>query len=317
MSRSPDQNDLFYGATPIRQMPSLAKALNLPETALHDLAAQVPKLYRIAKQIRKTDGSLRITYDAHPSLKRIHRKIQQEMLTAVHFPQFLTGSLKGRDIKSNARVHLGAAILINEDVSGFFPSTTRAQVFDIWHNFFGFSPDVADCLATLTTYQGSLPQGAITSSYLANLAFWRDEPNLRDRLATQGIRYSRYVDDISLSSVTPLSFTKVQELISDVFGMMIARGYAPKRSKHTITTSSRRMSVTSLTVNDSLGLDSAGRRRLRAAVHRIEKYVALSGSLPEDFRSVLGKVIYARQFHPAFANALHARLLVLDSPKDR
>jgi len=93
--------------------------------------------------------------------------------------------------------------------------------------------------------------------------------------------------------------------------------YAPKRSKHTITTSSRRMSVTSLTVNDSLGLDGAGRRRLRAAVHRIEKDVALSGALPEDFLSVLGKVIYARQFHPAFANALHARLLVLDSPKDR
>src|SRR5690606_42051319 len=67
-------------------------------------------------------------------------------------------------------------IVINEDISGFFPSTSAEHVFNIWHELFGCSQEVSQCLTQLTTRRGELPQGAITSSFLANLVFWQDEP---------------------------------------------------------------------------------------------------------------------------------------------
>lgn len=50
----------------------------------------------------------------------------------------------------------------------------------------GFSDDVAEILTMLTTKDGGLPQGAVTSSFLANLVFWDYEPSLVEKLAFAG-----------------------------------------------------------------------------------------------------------------------------------
>ena len=181
-------------------MPALSRALGVPTSLLHELARVADSQYRLADEIIKPDGSIRQTFDAFTPLKNIHRRIKLKIFSHVVFPNYLTGSLKGRDYKTNAALHAGSRIVICEDIGQFFPSTRAPVVHDIWKNFFGFSDDVADCLTRLTTKDGALPQGAITSSYLANLAFWRDEPQIQAYLARLGVTYSRYVDDLALSS---------------------------------------------------------------------------------------------------------------------
>ena len=95
----------------------------------------------------------------------------------------ISGYQKDKSYRTNAALHAGAKIVICEDVEGFFPSTSAARVYDIWRYFFGCTDTVGELLTKLTTKEGALPQGAITSSYLANLAFWRDEPMLHASLA--------------------------------------------------------------------------------------------------------------------------------------
>lgn len=193
-------NHPYYKCKPIRSMPALSRALGVPTSLLHELARVADSQYRLADEIIKPDGSIRQTFDAFTPLKNIHRRIKLKIFSHVVFPNYLTGSLKGRDYKTNAALHAGSRIVICEDIGQFFPSTRAPVVHDIWKNFFGFSDDVADCLTRLTTKDGALPQGAITSSYLANLAFWRDEPQIQAYLARLGVTYSRYVDDLALSS---------------------------------------------------------------------------------------------------------------------
>lgn len=268
----------------------------------------------MAQEIEKSDGRKRFTFDAKPALKEIHRRIKSEILDRVTFPLYLTGSIKGRDYKTNAELHVGAAIVIAEDIGSFFPSTTTAHVHDVWRNFFGFSDEVARLLTALTTRNRELPQGAITSPHLANLVFWRDEPALHDRFAADGIVYSRFVDDVAASSKTPIPPERKTEIVGAMYGLMLRYGYRPKRKKHELKTARQQMTVTKLTVNQKPGLPSADRARIRAAVHRLERLAGqgvLSAEQRREYACVSGRVNHLARFHPGAAARLKARLKML------
>jgi hypothetical protein len=288
--------------------------LGMPVSELLSLAKRADDLYRIAKSITKADGSIRTTYDALEPLKDVHRKIKSQILDHVNYPAYLTGSIKGRDYKVNAKFHAHAKIVINEDISGFFTSTSADRVFNIWRGFFGFSEEVAQCLAQLTTRQGELPQGAITSSFLANLVFWQDEPKLYTQFVAQGLVYSRYVDDIAVSSKTFMDNGAKSDVIRHVYGMLLKHGYQPKRAKHEIATSAVRMAVTKLSVNTKPGLEKSMYSRIRACVHHIEQRMMRGEALPFEsgpYARAMGQVLHLERFHPGKAVSLKRRLLVL------
>jgi hypothetical protein len=300
-----------YNAKPIRLMSSLAKTLEMHESQLVQLADDANGLYRVAREIRKPDGSLRRTYDALPRLKSVQRLIKSRILARVSFPDYLTGCIKGRDYKVNAALHSGAKIVIAEDIGSFFPSTSGSRVFDVWRHFFGFGHEVARCLTKLTTLRNELPQGASTSAHLANLVFWREEPQLKARFDQRGIVYSRFVDDIAVSCRSTIDPLQKTEVIASIYRMIIRHGYRPKRTKHELHTAGNRMTVTKLTVNSKPGLPLEDRSKIRAMVHELERLSASlenSQSLQERLDTVAGKLALFGRFHPGKAQALKRRL---------
>lgn len=278
-----------YDLKPICDIPALSLSLGMPEQLLLSVATRANKLYRKAKPIIKPDGSIRQPFDALPPLKLIQRRIKDRILKRVEFPEYLTGSLSGRTYRTNAALHSGAKIIICEDIENFFPSTSYERVFDIWLNFFRFPEIVANLLTLLTTKEGALPQGASTSSYLANLAFWNSEPRLQFKLAQQGIIYSRYVDDMAASSKHTLSKNEQTQLIAQAYGMLLKNGYKAKRRKHETYTSGKRMLTTKLVNNRRPALSREERQNIRAAVHTLERRVA-SGESGAEIRTELNRV---------------------------
>lgn len=301
----------IYDLKPIRDISALSLSLSMPEKLLINVAAQANSLYRKAKPIEKPDGSIRQPFDALPPLKSIQRRIKDRILKRVEFPAYLTGSLSGRDYCTNAAMHVGAKIVICEDIESFFPSTNRERVLDIWLNFFRFSEDVANLLASLTTKDGALPQGAITSSYLANLAFWNQEPRLQAKLAQKNIVYSRFVDDISLSSKQFRSKVEQTTLIAQVYGMLKQLGYKAKRRKHEVFTSGRTMLTTKLLVNRKPALQPPKRQNIRAAVHALEQRISsgeTGAEITTELNRVTSRVGRLGTLHPTEAKPLKLRL---------
>ncbi|MEN3262572.1 reverse transcriptase family protein [Sodalis endosymbiont of Spalangia cameroni] len=199
MSKS-EKKPPFYKQRRIGTLRSLCIPLGLNLKELLSLSDKSDYLYRKVQSITKKDGNIRDVYDALPPLKSVHKRIKTHILDHVVYPVYLTGSLRGCDYKANAELHSKARIVINEDITSFFSSTVSGNVYNVWRNFFGFSKEVSTCLARLTTRKNQLPQGAITSSFLANLVFWKDECELYNLFLSQGLIYSRYVDDIAVSS---------------------------------------------------------------------------------------------------------------------
>lgn len=304
----------FYSNNPIHSLSALSRFLGFDETFLLELASTANSRYRLAKPIVKADGSIRQPFDALEPLKEVHRRLKKKMFSKVVFPKYLTGSLKGCDYRVNASLHVKAKIIICEDIEGFFPTTSATVVFDIWRNFFGFSEEVSNILTKLTALDGALPQGAITSSYLANLAFWRLEPDLHELLDGRGIVYSRYVDDITISSKHFLNTEQKTEYIALIYGMLRKIGYRAKRRKHEIATSAKPMFTTKLMVNSKVSLTPKERANIRAAVFQLEQKInagICNAEIIKKLNSVAGQVSKLTRFHATEGIALMNRIKLL------
>lgn len=301
-----------YGNQPIRSVAALCRALGTPEGLLRSLVSRIPQLYVGPKPKLKKDGkSYRNVYDTKHPLKPLLKKINLVIFEEVAFPLYLQGSLKGRDYVSNVEIHEGSQTAICEDIEKFFDHITADNVFQIWRNFFGFGDEPAELLTALTTREGKVFQGTPTSSYLANLAFWNVEGTLVEKLAARNMRYSRYVDDVTISSCNPISGDDKTWAIAQVIGMMGSRGFRAARDKHSIQTGNNRVAVMNVNVNRTAGLPAQARSALRAMVHQLEQCFDRGDTGPE-FRLGLdkagGRIGHMARFHKSEAAALRERV---------
>ena len=212
-------------------------------------------------------------------------------------------------------MHVGQACIINEDVARFFPSITSAQVFDVWHELFRFPDEVAAALTDLTTRQGFLPQGARTSSYLANLIFWRSEPEFVRYLSSKGLRYSRFVDDITVSSSVPLSSEQKSNVKSAIHSFMKRGGFTRNYRKQQIYGAGHRMVVNNLIVNKRAALSREKRAEIRDLVRQIVRQLATGQpELQQGSASARGKIALMTRFHRRDGERLQA-MLDLHAPR--
>ena len=295
----------------IQSVQSLCRALGISESTLRAVAARAPNLYIGPKPKPKKNGGFRYVFDTKAPLKPLLKKINSVFFRHVRFPQYLTGSLAGRDFVSNVEIHSGSRHVVTEDIAKFFDHITADQVFRIWREFFAFGEEVSVLLTQLTTKDGRVFQGTPTSSYLANLAFWDREPALVERLAVRNLRYSRYVDDITMSSVGSLAAEDKSWAIAQAYSMIGAAGFTAQRTKHAAFSANKPIRIMGLNVNRRPTLPKLERAKIRAAVFQLEQNLA-RGDLDPVFRSrlntVSGKVGHLTRLHPREGLALRIRL---------
>lgn len=305
------QNKPFYRNAPIKSVGALAQTLQLAEPQLIQLARNASRMYRKVP-IPKKDGTTRYTWDAQKQLKEVHGLINSRIFYRTTFPLFLQGGIRDplypRDYVRNADIHVDASSLVTLDIAHFFPSTNDSTVMDIWTTFFRFPPVVAKLLTMLTTKDGFLPQGARTSSYLANLAFFRDEHDLVARLEKQGWRYSRLVDDITISKQRRASDDELTQVNTTLFAFVNRHGYSVKRSKHDVKRRNARMSVNGLVVNKKVSLPKSQRRSIASLLHRTNAAIDVGEGYTMPVNRVRGQVAMVKRMHPELGEKMLTRL---------
>jgi len=305
--------------SPIVKKTSLASLLGLSVEQLDEISANVEDYWKQGKVLVKKDGEPRVTNDAKPILKRIHSKINTRILKKVTFPDYVNGGIPKRSITNNAEIHCQSTTVITEDIANFFPSINTKIVFGIWKFFFNFSPEVAELLTKLTTYQDSVPQGWQTSSYIANLVFWNAEPKLVKQLQAKGISYSRFMDDICVSSKVKLDSDDKTFIISKIYTMLFSKGFKPKRSKHEIMPENSSKMITSLNINNKKPTVSrTERRNVKAAINNLKLRFFLEANTLDyciEWRSLSGKVSRISQYHATLGGKLRIVLDEIKPPK--
>jgi len=313
---APESNKACSKVGPIAHIEALASILSTTPSELIELSENVPSLWKPGKVLRKKDGTPRHTHDARAPLKVIHERIKNRLLKQVDYPRYLLGGISDklttRDYARHAALHAKKKALISEDIRDFFPSTTAEVVQNIWQRLFNFHTDVAALLTRLTTHEGVLPQGWKTSGYLANLALWDREPDFVAQLHRQGLAYSRFMDDVTVSAPYPLNKAQLTNIISGIYGMLGSRQFTPKRTKHKIATGRNRMEVTGLNVNAAKpSMPKERRDQIRAQVYQCEQLFKRDARSPEylaQWRKASGNVGTMKRFNPGEAKNLRTRL---------
>ena len=294
-------NYCYYSHKPISTLESLSKHLGIPLNMLMTCMENVEACYKANRPIIKANGSIRTTYRVLAPLSIIQKKIKATLLEKVHYPDYLQGSLKKRSPVTNCEKHLGAENIIKEDVANFFDSISYERVTILWKHLFNFPDVVAECLAKLTTFRGSVRQGSSVSPYIANLILWENEPQVVQALAAEGMVYTRYVDDITQSSKHALSKSQKTHCINQIYRMLRSNGLIPNRSKHKIIAKHECLSINNLNINAGRPtISKKYRKKIRAAIREYE--ISPEGPIKQkQFTSLVGRLGYVQKSHPTFS----------------
>lgn len=205
----------YYPHKPIASIEALAITLGIHPKLLIDISKKIDSSYTSFLLPPKPNKKPRTVHEPKYELKKLQKHINARIFEAVEFPDYLQGGIKDkerpRDYVENAIRHAHANQIICLDITSFYPNIKYEYVVNIFQYFFKFSPVVSEILAKITTYHGKVPQGGCTSSYIANLVFYDTEYSLVSEFQKKGIKYSRLLDDITLS--TYKTFTKEQETL--------------------------------------------------------------------------------------------------------
>lgn len=268
----------YYPLNPIGSLAALSVTLGVPEKLIIDICQDIDSHYS-SFVITSKSGKLRDVHEPKYNLKRLQKRINSRILSKVNFPEYLQGGLRDeaspRDYVKNATIHAKAETLISLDITSFYDSITEAWVFKIFKHFFHFPDCVCEKLTKLTTKNGSVPQGACTSSYLANLIFYDKEYLIVSRLRQKKVAYSRLLDDVTISSEKKMDEVLIDKVITDVIGMFQSRGLSSNQNKKKVEHRNFRYNeykVTGLWVGHSQPkLRKAERRYIRQLVFECEK----------------------------------------------
>lgn len=281
----------------MKSLKGLARRLCVPLDVLQELADTIESQYRTFPMSCR--GKTRIITAPSERLKSVQRRIYEELLKPLGVPDHLHGSVPGRSPYTNAAAHAAQPWLLRVDIVSFFPSVKPSHVYRLWIEQLGCSPQVARLLTKLTTFNFSLPQGAPTSTALANLILAGVDECIK-RKATEGdLRFTRYVDDLGLSGENP------QGLVKHVSTLLQREGFKVSRKKLAVMPRTGRQEITGYgtnSANPSIGQKYRG--RIRAAIHGLSQLHPASAEFREQLLSVQGKIRHLRRTNPGPARRL-------------
>jgi RNA-directed DNA polymerase len=294
-------------------------------------------------RIRKRSGGRRLISVPRHDLMRVQRWIATYVLAGLPVHRCSHAFSAGSSIVRCAQRHCGAKWLIKMDVSGFFGSISEIQIYHVFCEL-GYEPLVAFEMARLTTHvsrggrrsrkrawqarthaspikkyryaeMGFLPQGAPTSPMLSNLAMRKMDMEIEAAAKAEGLRYTRYSDDLTFSTRKKFGREPSRRFIVKVTRMLAANGLRPNVRKTVVVPPGARKVVLGLLVDGiKPRLSREFHDRLRQHLYYLEKFGPRTHAERRDFdtiggmyRHIRGLIDFANMVEPEYAAALRLR----------
>ncbi len=151
-------------------------------------------------------------------LLRIQRRINAALLLSIRPHKAATAYYPGSSIIINAARHLRCRYLYKTDISNFFSSIDKELLeASLREQPFHKNPTMVDELLPLVCKDGSLPVGAATSAHLSNIVLKNFDRMLFEYAAKRGAVFTRYGDDIAVSSTQSFDFDEMDSFVQSAF----------------------------------------------------------------------------------------------------
>jgi RNA-directed DNA polymerase len=209
---------------PLNLSRALAKALQNDYTKFYHKIIR-PKMKFGVPQVDKYGRiKWRTTFEPCRMLKDKQRQINSR-IQALPLPSSMFGGIPGANNILNAYQHRNSCYYLNIDLKNFFERISNKQVNQALRNY-GFSWEESRLITKFTTFKGSLPQGAPSSTTLANLVFSPIAISLEKLCQEKGIIFTNFVDDLTFSANKDFEY-----LIPQILDILKQNGFCANQRK--------------------------------------------------------------------------------------
>ena len=273
---------MLRGAPQIRNIRHVRRLLRCKKVDFKRVCAHADSYYREfphkGRPIAEPLGQLRV----------LQQRLKY-LLAEIQLPEYMHGGVKGRSPVTNARLHVGKAAVLNFDIKQFFPSVKPRYVYKTFYEQLRFPADVAHWLTKLVIFKGQLPQGAPTSTVVANLVILPLCRRLELLASKHNSDYGQFVDDGTLSG--PLYLENLRNLIEK---MIRQEGFqaSPKPHKRKTRYYWEEQVVNGVVVNKRIGVPQDKLYQIQEQICSLQARSS-NASFEKEYRSVRGRITWA------------------------
>lgn len=283
----------------LRTYGKLRSLIGIDQSKIEALADIAPDSYKsfdtlIGRKWRHIDNP-------KDNLKSAQTQILRKILVQVPLPTHMYGAKRGGSILDHAAHHLGQECVMTLDLRNCYPRTSSKQVYAVFVERVGCSPELARVLTKVCTVGYRLPQGAPTSGYLAHLALLDLYAKLRAIATAYGLRLSFYVDDVAMSGKTGA----VKAAMGEAIAAITTFGHSIRNKKKLVMVGDDRV-VTNLKVGDHLWIQADYVADVEGALVAGIKAGSVSS---DECARLAGKIAWVRRVSPSQAGVLEELFL--------
>lgn len=264
--------------------------------------------YRTYRIDKASGGSRRISQPGR-RLKAVQAWILRTILDKLEPSPHAVAFRPRRGTREAVLPHAENRYFLCLDLAKFFDSIKKYQAEDVFR-LIGYGDASAEILASLCTCRGCLPQGGVSSPAISNLVVSRLDRRIAGYASKRNIVYTRYADDLILSSNVPAILPRALRFIRHV---VKSENLVVNEDKTRFLGPRQRCQILGLVKNNSaagFGLGRHKKRQLRAAIFNVVVNEQFSKEIP-TIHSINGWISYAKSVDPECGEQLHAYTLSL------
>jgi RNA-directed DNA polymerase len=247
-------------------------------------------------EIPKRRGGSRLISAPANKLKLVQMKLNHILRLVYKTRSVAHGFALQKSIVTNAASHTRRRYVFNIDLRDFFGSIHFGRVRGMFMaRPYNLGQGAATTLAQLCTFNGILPQRAPTSPIITNMICGRLDTDLKTLAATYRCRYTRYADDITMSTsarsfpealgrIDPSAGARTVVVGNELLAVIRRNGFEVNTDKVRLLLPGERQEVTGLVTNRFPNVPRPYIRQLRGILHAWEKYGAAAAAA-EFFRA--------------------------------
>jgi RNA-directed DNA polymerase len=291
------------------QLPHLCNVLRRADEYYDEFELQDPRNPSKVRHVVGANGVLRAWQS---------RFYKQSLLPNLKRSPHSHGGVPGRSTLTNVNAHQGQRFVFTVDVAAFYPSIHRERVVGLFKRL-GCTEDVARICARLCTYRHRLEQGLVTSPILADLLMRPVDDRIAaacrkiaDRRGTRTLTYTRFVDDLAISSPFDLASSGIPGLVNRI---LKEHGFRRNASKDQFGAVSENASITRLRFPN--GHPDVERTYIVELDRQLADHARLGRDEPFDGpyytqQQIRGRVLYVCRINPGRRRQLLAMLRTVD-----
>lgn len=281
-----------------RSKRKLAELLKCDLKTMQQMAKDIKLYYNSFPMSKKDSEKVREVDAPNEQLKRTQKNILK-LLQRIEKPDYVMSGTLGKSYIDNAQYHIKGSYFLKTDIKQFYNNCSRDRVYRFYVDKMKTSPDVANILTDLTTYNNIIPTGSPSSQIIAYFAYEDMFNNMYIKAKENGFLMSLYVDDLVFSRMDYIDY---KSFLREIEVEALKFNHSLKKSKTMYYSPNRSALVTGVIIkNKKMKIPNRLRNNTILQYKNIKKDKNKDG---KSELSLIGSINSARMIEPNHFNGV-------------